>query len=333
MTQSCRGTRLIRFLPAVAAGMYPFLVQAFHHFAGPPAAHATMPQRAGAAMFLITMLIVPALGIVCAAIPGQGVGARRLAYASVAAPTLYVFLGVVQTLAGSPLPDALVWCLIWLSAAAYMETTRGRLQGTRRKPDLARWRVAHGVTGAIILFYALFHIANHVFGLIGPEAYAAVMDLGRKVYRAPYIEPALVLALFFQVGSGLYVAWHESIVVPADFQRLIQVASGFYLSVFLLGHMNSVFIYARTVLGIPTDWAFATGAPTGLIHDAWNIRLLPHYALGVFFMLAHLVSGFRIVVIAHGVSQPIANRLWTTGVSVSALVATAIIAGMCGVRP
>src|SRR5262249_3895616 len=44
--------------------------------------------------------------------------------------------------------------------------------------------------------------------------------------------------------------------------------------------MDSVFIFARTYLGIDTGWDFATGAPTGLIKDPWNIRLVPHYWLG-----------------------------------------------------
>ena len=35
--------------------------------------------------------------------------------------------------------------------------------------------------------------------------------------------------------------------------------------------MNSVFIFARTYLGIDTGWDFATGAPTGLLKDPWNI--------------------------------------------------------------
>jgi len=96
--------------------------------------------------------------------------------------------------------------------------------------------------------------------------------------------------------------------------------------------MNSVFIYARGFLGIWTDWNFAIGAPTGLIHDAWNIRLLPHYALGVFFVLSHLASGLRVVLIAHGVDRPAANRLWGAGVAISAVTSAAIIAGMCGVR-
>jgi hypothetical protein len=96
--------------------------------------------------------------------------------------------------------------------------------------------------------------------------------------------------------------------------------------------MNSVFIHARSFLGIPTDWNFVIGAPTGLIHDVWNIRLLPHYVLGVFFVLSHLVSGLRVVLIAHGVNRRAANRLWGAGVATSAAISAAIIAGMCGVR-
>src|SRR5262249_56703135 len=46
------------------------------------------------------------------------------------------------------------------------------------------------------------------------------------------------------------------------------------------GPMDSVFIFARTYLGIDTGWGFATGAPTGLVKDPWNIRLVPHYCLG-----------------------------------------------------
>ena len=102
------------------------------------------------------------------------------------------------------------------------------------------------------------------------------------------------------------------------------------IPVYILGHMNSVF--ARSFLGIPTDWNFATGAPTGLIHDAWNIRLLPHYALGAFFVLSHVASGLRVVLIAHGVDQRNADRLWGVCVAMSAFVAAAIIAGMTAVR-
>jgi hypothetical protein len=177
----------------------------------------------------------------------------------------------------------------------------------------------------------VFHLTNHLFGLIGPDAHAAVMKIGRVVYRSAAGEPLLVAAMLFQIGTGLLLAWRWS-AAAHDIQRTYQVASGAYLSLFILGHMNSVFVYARSFLGIPTDWNFAIGAPTGLIHDAWNIRLLPHYALGAFFVLSHLASGLRVVLIAHGVHQRNADRLWGVCVAMSAIVAAAIIAGMCGVR-
>jgi len=164
-------------------------------------------------------------------------------------------------------------------------------------------------------------LTNHLFGLIGSDAHAAVMKIGRVVYRSGVGEPLLVAAMLFQIGTGLFLALRWS-AAPQGFHRTFQVASGAYLSLYILGHM----------LGIPTDWNFAIGAPTGLIHDAWNIRLLPHYALGVFFVLSHLASGLRVVLIAHGVDRRAANRLWGAGVAINAVISAAIIAGMCGVR-
>jgi succinate dehydrogenase hydrophobic anchor subunit len=114
--------------------------------------------------------------------------------------------------------------------------------------------------------------------------------------------------------------------------RAFQVASGVFLAVYILGHMNSVFIYGRAYLGIDTNWAFATGAPAGLIKDAWNIRLVPHYGLGVFFVVAHVFAGARAVMLSHGVHKPIADRLMIGGAIFGALLAFVIILGMCGAR-
>lgn len=317
--------------PALAAICYPFLLDAFHVVVRPPGTPSSASTVIAAAVVLACILAVPALGLVFATRTQAGAGSRRLAYACVVAPTIYVFLGVVQAMVGSIVPDELVWCLLWSGAALWVWSGLRTRTEYRLVPVVARWRVLHGIAGAVVLLYVGFHIVNHLFGLIGPEAHATVMDLGRKIYRAPSIEPLLVALMLFQVGSGLYLAWRWS-VTALDFEKTFQVASGFYLSVFILGHMNSVFLYARTYLGIPTGWAFATGAPTGLIHDAWNIRLLPHYLLGVFFVLAHLSSGLRVVLIAHGTDRRAADRIWRACASASAAVATAIIVGMCGGR-
>jgi len=315
--------------PAAAAICYPFLLRAFHAVVGTKAATPSPPAIVGATLILTVAFVVPFLALALPYRPDADTGARRLAYASVAAPTLYVFLGVGQTLAHSPIPDEIVWCVLWLAIAIWSQTAHNPVATTL--PTVGRWRIVHGITAAILSLYVTFHLANHLFGLIGPDAHAAVMKIGRVVYRSRAGEPLLVSAMLFQIGTGLFLAWRWS-AAPQGFHRTFQVASGTYLSLFILGHMNSVFIYARSFLGIPTDWNFAIGAPTGLIHDAWNIRLLPHYALGAFFVLCHLASGLRVVVIAHGVDHRAANRLWGACVTISAVISAAIIAGMCGVR-
>lgn len=332
--QNHRGVLQKRFdyltlVPAAAAICYPFLLDAFHAIVGTQAGRRPPLATATATLILVVAFVVPFLGIALACRPTSNPGSRRLAYASVVSPTLYVFLGVVQALIKSPVSDEVVWCAIWLAIAIWSQSARDPVAAA--VPAVGGWRFVHGVTAAVLCLYVVFHLTNHLFGLVGPDAHAAVMTIGRAVYRSVVGEPLLVAAMLFQIGTGLVLAWRWSGAVR-DFQRTYQVASGAYLSLFILSHMNSVFVYARSFLGIPTDWNFAIGAPTGLIHDAWNIRLLSHYALGAFFVLSHLASGLRIVLIAHGVDQRNADRLWGVCVAMSAVVAGAIIAGMCGVR-
>jgi hypothetical protein len=316
-------------LPAAAALSYPFILRGFHALAGSPGAQPSLPAILGAILLLSLAFAVPFLGLALALRPAASPGARRLAYASVTTPTLYVFLGVVQALVRSRIPDEIIWTKMWIVIALW-SLLLGRRPAIARPPT-GRLRVIHGLTALILVLYVAFHLANHLFGLIGPDAHATVMRIGRTVYRSQVGEPLLVAAMLFQIATGLLLAWRFS-ARPQPFHRTFQVASGAYLSLFILGHMNSVFIYARRFLGIPTDWNFAIGAPTGLLHDAWNIRLLPHYALGVFFVLAHIASGLRVVLISHRVAEDRANLLWRAAVALSALVAAAIIAGMCGVR-
>ena len=104
------------------------------------------------------------------------------------------------------------------------------------------------------------------------------------------------------------------------------------LAAYVLGHMNSVFVYARLYLGIDSDWAFATDAPAGLVKDAWNIRLVPHYGLGVFFVLSHLAAGVRAVLLAHGVTRRFADRFLIGSATAAGLTAFVIMLGMGGGR-
>jgi CDP-diglyceride synthetase len=116
-----------------------------------------------------------------------------------------------------------------------------------------------------------------------------------------------------------------------DMLGSLQTASGAYLVIFIASHINSVFILAR-YFGTDTDYAWATGAPTGLIADAWNVRLIPHYSLGVLLVLCHIACGLRTVMLAHGVNLQRANRVCWILIAACSVWAAVIVAGMLGVR-
>ena len=94
----------VALAPAAAALCYPFLLRAFHAVVGTQAVAPSVLAIASATLILAIAFLVPFLGLALAYRPTANTGARRLAYASVTAPTLYVFLGVVQALVHSPSP-------------------------------------------------------------------------------------------------------------------------------------------------------------------------------------------------------------------------------------
>jgi hypothetical protein len=332
------------YLAPIAALIYPAALWCFHLSVSAFEAGGWVPvASAGAALSLGLSFALPSL-IVLAALGLAGIDrptalqlrARKVAFVSVAAPTIFVFLGVLLYMAGNPVPDGVVWAAICISAiilvgrgglpkATPQDTVREELPARRTSVV----RVAHGIAAlAIIMLFLALHIFNHLLGLFGAEIHAAFMKMARHVYRAKPIEPVLVVLLLLQVMSGVWLSWRY-MGERMDRFRAFQLASGIYLAFYVVGHMDSVFILARTYLGIETDWAFATGAPQGLIRDSWNIRLVPHYWLGVFFVLSHLSSGLRGVLLAHGWRKSVADRIMIGGSLVGGLVA---IASGCGQR-
>lgn len=327
---------------AITAATYPWILDAFHwsvtpHTGSDLGAGISIASTLLASLLLLAAFAVPLINLMIASgfpraapMTTAQIRARRFALFAFTVPTAYVFFGVLTYMAGSKIPDAWIWTPAWL-LLGYAASRSPATVSVHRARTSAKLRLAHGVSGCIVALYVLFHVVNHLFGLIGPDAHAAVMAVGRKVYRASMIEPLLVAAMLFQIGTGLRLAWTWT-GTSVDRYRVFQIASGVYLSVFILGHMNSVFVFARTFLDIPTDWAFAAGLPTGLIHDPWNIRLVPHYALAVFLVLAHLCSGLRVVMLSHRVEAATANRIWWTGAALSAVISAAIMSGLAGLR-
>jgi len=229
-------------------------------------------------------------------------------------------------------PDTWLWVACWAIALALLRSNNDAPARVAMRLVPVPLRVVHGVSAlALVTIFLALHIANHLMFPAGAETYDAVMKVFRHVYRTEILQPLVVALFLFQVGTGLIFAWRLT-AAPTDRFRTFQIASGVYLVFYVLGHMDSVFIFTRTYLGIDTGWGFATGAPTGLVKDPWNIRLVPHYWLGVFFVLAHLAAGARAVVMAHGVSKAFADRFMIGGAVAAGIVATVIMLGMCGMR-
>lgn len=329
------------WVPVLATSAYPFFLNAFHALVTSGAPDSTLGP-AELLLAIVTMLAVfaiPAMGLAlaCQRVDRRNnataqLKVRRLALFIICAPTLYCFIGVNLIMVGAPLPDEWLWVALWIGIGIYLSRDgRAVRQSIRPIRALAAWRMAHGIAGAIVLLFVAFHLFNHLFGLAGPHAHAQIMELGRKIYRSSFVEPVLVVALLFQVLGGLRLAWNWS-SIGSDNYRIFQVGSGVFLAVFILGHLNAVFVFARTYAGIETGWNFASGDPVGMIKDPWGIRLLPHYSIGVFFIITHLFSGLREVMLAHGASQLKVNKIWLGGALFGVLISLLIMLGITGVR-
>ena len=333
--------RLPMLLPPLTALLYPFALEGFNFSVTHIVASGTSTLywfTAAACLTLafasplISMLVAMSFSEAHSPTVAQ-LYAKRTALFAIAAPTLFPFVGVVLTMLHEPVPDTWLWVACWaIALLLLLRSDNSVLAAAAPRPIPASLRIAHGVAalGLIMIFLAL-HLTNHLMFPAGEGTYDAVMKVFRHVYRNNILQPLVVALVFFQVGTGLFFVWRLT-AAPSDRFRTFQIASGVYLAFYVLGHMDSVFIFARTYLGIDTGWGFATGAPTGLVKDTWNIRLVPHYWLGAFFVLAHLSAGARRVMIAHGVSSAFADRFMVGGAVVAGLVATVIMLGMCGMR-
>jgi phosphoglycerol transferase MdoB-like AlkP superfamily enzyme len=108
--------KIVGLSPAAAAMAYPFLLQAFHAVVSPPGAALSVIRLLSASALLALAFAMPLSGLVFAywltraPQPLQSdLRARRLAFASIGAPPLFVFIGVARGLLGIHIPDVAIW--------------------------------------------------------------------------------------------------------------------------------------------------------------------------------------------------------------------------------
>ena len=201
------GAHLALLIPPLGALLYPFLLAAFHANIAPViSGQSAEPalQSAAATLFLLLAFAAPIVALLGAMTLGELAApsvtqrrARTIALLAVAAPPLFVFLGVEFSMLHDPVPDTWVWVAFWLG----MTTLAGFWRNETPAPPPANTapaplRVAHGISAlAIIAVFLAMHLANHLTFILGADTYRAVMKAMRHVYRQDFSATAVGCAV------------------------------------------------------------------------------------------------------------------------------------------
>ena len=104
------------------------------------------------------------------------------------------------------------------------------------------WRRVHRATAIGVGGFAVVHLAHHLCALGGLEVHLAAAAVLRRVYRHPWLEPVLLLAVAMQWFTG-------AILVARRLRRQgtrlpcgvwLRWSAGLVMSVFLPVHVLSV---------------------------------------------------------------------------------------------
>jgi hypothetical protein len=144
-------------------------------------------------------------------------------------------------------------------------------------------RKLHGLSALLILVFLCVHVANHLAGVSGIDTHLAFMRSARLVYRSPAVEILLLLAVVFQIYSGIIFVvrgWKQR----HGFLPWLQAGSGAYLAFFFLNHVGAI-LYGRTILQLDTNFYFAAA---GFYVSPFQFFFAPYYFLGVLALFTHL---------------------------------------------
>ena len=316
--------------PLVGVVIYPGLILFFgraiseHHQSG---------SALWALAALLTMLLamsIPALAIRALMMMRQderGVLTRAILYLMFAAPSLFTLSYSLTRVAGVDQYLSALWISLWTVVGVMLYFRQGRTTPVSQPSDVTWLRAIHGGTALCVLCgFLIAHVINHDLAVWSVALHGTVMKFLRLWYRSEWVQPVLLTLLLIMLATGVPMVLHHS-RQRTDAFRVVQMATGVYIGVFLCSHVFAVLNGRR--MGIETDWSFAAG-PTSLLDGKYlRARLIPHYIFIVFFLTLHVACGLRIVLLHHGVTKLIANRilygLAAAGVVVTALSAAALL--------
>ena len=142
--------------------------------------------------------------------------------------------------------------------------------------------LVHRGSAAVLITFAAVHLANHLAGLHGVEVHQAFMDAARVVYRAPFVEPFLLVAVLVQILTGL-AQLRAGRGSRSNVWSRLQTVSGGYLLFYLANH--TLAILAARWFGLDSNFYLAAAV---LTIPPLPLLFAPYYALGILALFAHI---------------------------------------------
>jgi hypothetical protein len=179
-------------------------------------------------------------------------------------------------------------------------------------------RSLHQINACLLGIFIAAHLGNHLVLALGADAHIAVMSAFRTVYRAKFVEAAIIFQFVAQMGLGLALLRRRG--RPRERWAWVQALSGAYLIFFLAQHIAAVFWVRSAFAPLDTNiyWAAAVAQRPPL-----SLYFIPYYGFAILSVFAHLAAAIRFR--SPQSTSTLAPRLV---IGAGALAAAVILAGL-----
>ena len=147
----------------------------------------------------------------------------------------------------------------------------------------------HFISGIILSIFVTIHLLNHLAAVQSISTHMEVMNVLRRIYQHPLIEPFLLFAVFVQIISGIKLVLNRGWKQTERYNKL-HVYSGIYLGFFLLMHTSATLI-GRFVLLVDTNFYYGAMVVNA---KPYLFFYIPYYFFGAFSFFVHIACIIRI---------------------------------------
>lgn len=147
----------------------------------------------------------------------------------------------------------------------------------------------HFISGIILSIFVTIHLLNHLTAVQSIATHIELMNVLRRIYQHPLIEPLLLLAVLVQIISGIKLVRNRGWKQTERYNKL-HVYSGIYLGFFLLMHTSATLV-GRFVLLVDTNFYYGAMVVNA---KPYLFFYIPYYFFGAFSFFVHIACIVRI---------------------------------------